>query len=275
MKRQKLRIKQVAGFLPKRKPGANKTAGGHSLIIAGHTGMWGAALLAAEACGRVGSGYVSLSSPSSSFPIHKLPQIMTPQFKTLDFHKFSAIGIGPGMGLTSVTEKIIKRVMKLGLVNVVLDADALGVSAACALGPFPPTWILTPHEGELAKLLHTTSMKIKSDRPGSILKAAEKFRCIIVLKGSKTLIARGRKIFEIPTGNNSLAKAGTGDVLTGMITGFLAQGLDPLNAAQLATTLHGYLGDEWVRMKRDYLSLQATDLIKMLPDSIFKFRRLS
>ncbi|MFI5206183.1 MAG: NAD(P)H-hydrate dehydratase, partial [Candidatus Paceibacterales bacterium] len=103
--------------------------------------------------------------------------------------------------------------------------------------------------------------------------AQKKLGCTVLLKGSHTLVCDGDKIIEIQTGNAALAKAGTGDVLTGMIAGFMAQGVQPLNAAVLAATLHGAMADSWVKSKRDQGGLMASDLLTMLPETIFKFRK--
>ena len=156
-----------------------------------------------------------------------------------------------------------------------LIADALTVSAKERLFPLPKTWILTPHEGELSRILNISAAKIRKDRTKYLRLAQKKCGCIVLLKGHETLVAAATEIYKIDTGNVALAlaKAGTGDVLTGMITGFLAQGLTPLNATLLGASLHGKIADDWVlRAKKDYLSLMASDLVDLIPTTLHRLR---
>lgn len=257
---------QAKKDLPVRKASDNKTRGGKCLVIAGSKGMWGAAILTAEACARVGAGYVYINPTSSGFPTVKHPDFLINTQK--DFSKFQAIAIGPG-GKSSQIGKWIKKAA-LKSKNVVLDAEALNYLAKTKI-KLPSSWILTPHEGELSRLIKVSSATIKKDRIKYLKIAQKKYGCIILLKGHKTLIADVKNIFEIQSGNSALAKAGTGDVLTGIILGFLGQKLDPTKAACLASFIHGYISDQWIK-KNDVLSLVATDLIKAIPNTIKKLR---
>ena len=131
---------------------------------------------------------------------------------------------------------------------------------------------MTPHEGELAAIIGWSPEKIRKNRLIAILQAQKILGCIILLKGDGTLIADGEQVFRVESGNSSLDKAGTGDVLTGMIVGFLSQGLSPLTAACLGSYVHGALADQWLKDKRDHLSLMASDLNDRLPNFLFRLR---
>lgn len=247
--------------LPTRKFSDNKTRGGKCLIIAGSKGLWGAAILAAESAARIGAGYTYIHPTSQGFPVIRHPDFLI--HTNNKFSGFKSIAIGPG-GNPSQIGKFIKKSIKHK--SVVLDAEALNYLAKNKI-KIPPTWILTPHEGELSRLLKISSNTIKKDRLKHIKLAQKKLGCIILLKGYKTLVADSKGVYEIQSGNPALAKAGTGDVLTGIIAGLLSQHLEPINAACLGAYIHGFIADQWAK-KNDILSLMATDLIKTLPSAL-------
>lgn len=268
MKTQKLTMSWAKSALPKRKKDHHKSLSGKSLIIAGSPGMYGAAVLAGTAAARVGSGYTQILTDLKNFPAWKHPDFLTSDVNKMDLKKleFTAAGIGPGLGVNSRTFSLIKNLIKKNSHAVVLDADALSVIAKNKLHPpLPSSWILTPHEGELARLMDVSSAQIKKQRLEYVLKAQKKFGCIILLKGSETLITDGEKLLKVSEGTPALSKAGTGDVLTGMITGFLAQGLAPMNAAGLAAYVHGLAARRWSRFHGDELGLLASDLLNEIP----------
>jgi hydroxyethylthiazole kinase-like uncharacterized protein yjeF len=270
---RKIYIKNIQKLIPQKSANANKTNGGKCLMIAGQKGMFGAAILASTAASRVGAGYVLLMTDQKIFNSLKAPDFITYDFKTpLSNLKFQSVGIGCGLGKGSHIEKLLKELKKQKISKVVIDADGLNKIAAKKLFPLIKSWVLTPHTGELSRLLNVNSKLINQNREKYILQAAEKFKCIILLKGYKTLICDAQTIYEIQTGNKALAKAGTGDVLTGMIAGFMAQGLNSLQAALLAATLHGRLADDWVKEGNDYLSLMASDLNLRLPQLLAELR---
>src|SRR5690606_26664108 len=127
-------------------------------------------------------------------------------------------------------------------------------------------------EGELARLMKVPSTTIREDRLGWVQKAQDQWQSVILLKGNGTLVCDGQNLIRIEAGNPALAKAGTGDVLTGLITGLLAQGLSSLEAACLGAFLHGFTADLWVSGGRDPLSLLASDLIEHLPQAMNQIR---
>lgn len=271
--------KMVRRLLPKRMATSHKSSNGHALIIAGHPGMWGAALLSASSASRVGAGYVTLSSLSKQ-PMEILksyPEILTAEIEDKNLwtdRKWKACGIGPGLGTSEAAldqiETLLKKLIEVGAQSVVVDADAITMIAQRKFWPIPESWILTPHAGELSRILGVDAKTIEADRVRYAREAAEKLGCHVLLKGYRTVLASGSgsskgRAWIILAGNSALAKAGTGDVLTGMIAGLLAQGLAPLPAAAAASYIHGRMADEWVRAGYDRRSLQASDLREFLP----------
>ena len=269
-------LKNAKKNLPIRKNSQNKTDAGKTLIIAGRKGFFGASVLSATAAARVGSGYTTVMTDLKNFPTVRHPDflVLPIGIQSDIWKKFDSIAIGPGVGVNKMTEKIIRSLLKSNIQNVVLDADEITVIAQKKIFPLISTWVLTPHVGEMARLLNTTSAVINLDRATALQKVQLKYKCHILLKGHATLIQNSKSIFEITTGHKALAKAGTGDVLTGMIAGLLAQGCPALQAACLAATLHGMAAKKWVSSGRDYVSLMASDLLPLIPLVIKSLRIL-
>lgn len=258
--------KDLRKFLPKRPDTANKSHGGKCLIIAGSEGMWGACYLSALAAARIGAGYVYLPANTKNLTEH--PDFLSTEVtEKMNLESYSSVAIGPGLKVSTLHKKLFHQIEQSFNKPVVIDASGLEL-----VKKLKPNWIITPHEGELAKLLNISSDEIRHDRFRAAQMAQKKFGGIVVLKGHHTLIATKAMIYEIQTGNKALAKAGTGDVLTGMIAGLLSQGLKPVDAAILACGLHGYIADLWIKDK-DYLSLTASDIIDKLPNAIFTLRK--
>lgn len=258
--------KDLRRLLPKRTNTANKTTGGKCLIIAGSEGLWGAAYLCAEAASRMGAGYVYL--PANTKSLTKHPDFLSVKLsQTMSLQKYSNIAIGPGVSLSPLHKNLLLHIEKTFEGPVVIDASCLPL-----IKKLKSHWLITPHEGELAKLLNVTSDKIRKNRIHAVKQAQENFGGIIILKGHHTLIATTSVIYEIQTGNKALAKAGTGDVLTGMIAGLLSQGIKPVDAAILACGVHGYIADQWVK-NNDYLSLMASDILKEISRALFALRK--
>lgn len=256
----------LPALLPKRLKTAHKQDSGKCLIIAGSEGMWGASILCARAAYRVGAGYVYLPEKTKNLSVY--PDFVTTRISPkLDLTPFTTMAIGPGSNNDLNLKQIFTHLLKHFKKPVVVDAGAL-----CYIKKLPENWIITPHEGELSKLIKMPTDEIRANRIKAAQLAQKKFGCIVVLKGPHTLIVTTDKTYEIRTGNKALAKAGTGDVLTGMIVGFLSQGLKPVNACVLGCGLHGYIADQWVK-KNDYLSLMASDVIELIPEAIFKIRK--
>ncbi|HMK25240.1 MAG TPA: NAD(P)H-hydrate dehydratase [Chitinophagaceae bacterium] len=233
---------------------AHKGNFGHALLIAGSYGKIGAAVLSSKACLRSGVGLLSCHIPKCGYDILQstVPEAMVmtdinSSFNTKveeDMENYEAIGIGPGIGTASETKKLLKNLLDAYHRPVVLDADALNIiSAEKGLSKsIPAGSILTPHPKEFERLFDETANDF--DRIQLALQKAKELNCVIVLKGHYTLIAApGGMAFFNSTGNAGMATAGSGDVLTGILTGLLAQSYSSIETAILGVYLHGIAGD--------------------------------
>lgn len=267
----------IKSLIRKRKSFSHKGNYGHAAIIAGSFGKAGAAVLAARACVRAGAGLTTALVPRCVYCIMQVsvPEAMCicPPFKSVshddylhlpvDFNseKFTAVGIGPGLGKHKSTAALLKKILSQYKKPAVLDADALNILSENKdlLNLIPPDSVLTPHAGEFERL----AGKAENDfhRIELLKKFAREIQCILVLKGRYTCIATPEgKCYFNTSGNPSMAKGGSGDVLTGMITGWLAQGYEPLHAAMIAVHLHGLAGDAALKEKSEN-AVTASDLI--------------
>ena len=272
------------GLSTSRRPDTHKGDYGHLLVIAGSVGKTGAAAMACEAALRIGAGLVTLAIPKSLNPIMevKLTETMTEPLpetpkQTLSLRAFNAILrlcenkraviIGPGIGTYKETQSLVLKLIKALDLPIILDADGLTSLAAqpkTLLSTKQPL-ILTPHPGEMARLVRCTTKEVQEDRIGVSRNFSQSHHVYLILKGHRTLIATPKgEIFINPTGNPGLASGGTGDVLTGMIGGLICQGFDILSALQISVYLHGLAGDV-VAQELGEKSLVATDIIKKIP----------
>jgi hydroxyethylthiazole kinase-like uncharacterized protein yjeF len=233
---------------------------------------------------RVGTGLVTLGIPESLNPIleEKLTEVMTeplPETKektlSLDSQKQilnltsrkTALAIGPGLSLNPETIRLVHQVVRRNTLPTVIDADGLSAVAGKIdiLEKKKAEIILTPHPGEMARLLGMKADEVQKDRIETSRKFAREHEIILVLKGSRTLVAdHGGDVFINPTGNPGMASGGMGDVLTGMIAGFLAQGIPPLEAAKMGVYLHGLAGDYAAFLKGER-GMAAGDVIDHVP----------
>jgi len=283
----------VADALPARATSSHKGTFGHAGILAGSVGKTGAAALAAKAALRVGAGLVTVGVPGSVNDVleAKLLEAMTlplPETKArtlarsgldrvLAFMRArTAIAIGPGLSTHPETVELIQSLMKHLDRPAVLDADALNALASRASllteCKIPP--ILTPHPGEMARLeVEATPQSVNADRLGTARRFARERGVFLVLKGARTVIARPDGLLAIcPTGNPGMATAGTGDVLTGMVVGLLAQGVPAWEAACAATYLHGAAGD-LAAQQLGQAGMLAGDLIAHIPHALQAIKR--
>ncbi len=259
-------------WMPARAANAAKWDFGHAVLVGGSRGKVGSIRFAAKAALRIGAGWVTAHVPADLVNILQTadPEIMvtagkTPGFLT-DFpvpEGRNAYGIGPGLGTDGQTAAALASFLEKADRPVVIDADGLNILAQNPemLELLPAGSILTPHAGEWERLAgpwEHTPEKWEQAR-----EFAGKYGIVLVLKGRYTVVTDGREIRINPSGNAALAKAGSGDVLTGMITGLLAQGVAPLDAASAAVYMHGQIADEWVRGQNDF-ALTPQDLIKGL-----------
>jgi hydroxyethylthiazole kinase-like uncharacterized protein yjeF len=240
--------KNVIRLLMKpREEDSNKGTYGHALLVVGNKGRMGAAVIAARACLRAGCGLLTLNIPKEERFILQttIPEAML-VMRQEDEHQlnsYSALGIGPGIGIDKKTEQMLIRFLTEFKKPLLLDADALNIIAANKklFSKVPKGTILTPHPKEFDRLfgIHKTS----EDRIQTAIKKAKEHDVVIVLKGHKTLVMFADNCFINTTGNAGLAKGGSGDALTGIITSFLAQGYEPFNAAKQGVYLHGLAAD--------------------------------
>ncbi|MGZ3743291.1 MAG: NAD(P)H-hydrate dehydratase, partial [Pseudobdellovibrionaceae bacterium] len=236
-------------LLPSRTSTSNKTHFGHLLIVAGSAGMEGAALLAAEAAARMGCGYVSLCSPSPEIFKKSRPDFLRLSldgFFKSDLKKYTAVVVGPGLGVNLQTSQILEYLLKHHR-KVLVDADALTVLAQNPSWELPENWLLTPHAGELSRILGVPAKALEEDRLQSVQRAQKNKACLVLLKGFRTVLGAAKKIYIIGSGNVALAKAGSGDVLSGFIGSLMAQNLPTDKAAALGAYLHGWIADDWLR----------------------------
>ena len=277
----------VRGLLPKREPDSHKGTYGHLLIIAGSVGKTGAAVLAARAALRSGAGLVTLAVPESLNDIfeEKLTEEMTVPLPETDERSLSyaaldgilellegktAVAIGPGISRNAHTGRLVRELLPKLNIPAVLDADALNILSEdeTPLDSMTVPVILTPHPGEAGRLLGVPAVEVQMERPSSAAALAKAHNCTVVLKGARTLVASPDGSFYVnPTGNPGMATAGTGDVLTGVISSFLAQGLKAHDAALIGVYAHGYAGDRAMDVK-GYAGLIAGDIIEALPSAI-------
>jgi hydroxyethylthiazole kinase-like uncharacterized protein yjeF len=276
---------------PPRSPESHKGTYGHLLVLAGSVGKTGAAYLASQSAARVGAGLVTLGIPESLNAIMevKLTEVMTyplPETREKTFSakakaaieemlpRMSALAFGPGVGVNSEVKELIGWIIHHADIPIVLDADGINALAAHAsiLKEARQPLVLTPHPKELSRLLGIELKAVLDDRLEICRRAACEFNCYLALKGFRTLVADPHgNVFVNPTGNPGMASGGTGDVLTGVIAGLLAQGIPKIRALQAGVYLHGFSGD-LVREQKGEYGLVATDLIEHLPIAIERLR---
>lgn len=275
----------VKTVLPPRTPSSHKGTYGHAAIIAGSVGKTGAAALVAQAALRIGAGLVTVATPHSVNDIleAKLLEAMTvplPETNARTLARSSldqviafmqtrtAVAIGPGLSTNPETAELVRSLMKHIQRPSVLDADALNAltGRATLLSECKTPPILTPHPGEMARLeAGATTQTVNADRIGTARRFSRERGVFLVLKGARTVIARPDGLVAVcPTGNPGMATAGTGDVLTGMVVGLLAQGLSSWDAACTATYIHGYAGD-LASNRLGQAAMLASDLIAQIP----------
>ncbi len=265
--------------LPGRDELSNKSDHGTVHVIAGSSEYPGAGLLSANAAGRAGAGYVYLHGATNVYQhVQMIPEVILRDaakwdWKSID--KKSTVIVGPGLGVNAATETWIRELLKRKWERVILDADALTVLAEKKIWPLPSEWIVTPHAGELSRILGRTVKSLNADRFAAAIEAQKKLCCVVLFKGFRTVVAdSSSRAIVILSGNSGLAKAGSGDVLGGFVAAFRAQGLSATRAACLGAYLHGRLANEWVHSGKDIISLLPSDLSVAVPQLIHRIRSL-
>jgi len=278
-------------LLPARQPDAHKGSFGKALLIGGARGMAGAIGLAGMACARGGAGLTTLAVPNSSQPVVAgyEPSCMTvglPEDEAgriqlaadsparvellIRAEQATAVAIGPGLGESPDLEELVAELFRKLPNPLVIDADGLNALAKRpqALKQTAGPRILTPHPGEFGRLTKATGVP-GHDQLSQAVRFAETFKCIVILKGHRSLITDGEQSEINPTGNAGMATGGSGDVLTGLVTALLCQGMSPFAAAHLGAHVHGLAGD-LAAEKHGLISLIASDIIKMLPKAFMQ-----
>lgn len=282
---------ELKKLLPRRLRSSHKGTYGHVLLVGGARGYAGAIALAARAALRSGAGLVSVLAPAAVAPVvagavleamvHPGPE--TPEGSLAAsawdvwrprMSEFDAVLLGPGLTCHPETAALVRRVLAEIEKPLVLDADALNVleGETRRLAETKAPLVITPHPGEMARLLGTDAATVQADRAAAARRAADLTRATVVLKGAGTLVAASDRPLHINmTGNPGMATGGAGDVLAGLLTGLLGQGLTPFDAACTAVFVHGRAGDmgAW---RGSQAGLIAGDIINEIP---YAFRELT
>lgn len=267
----------LAPLVPRRGPGAHKGSSGHLLVVAGAVGKSGAAILCGRAALRGGAGLVTIACTAEILPIvaASMPELMTDpvgeRFSDVAWRDRlagkAALAIGPGLGTSPDAVRLVRWLVTRADVPMVVDADGLNALAGdvAVLRRARAPLVLTPHPGEMSRLMRRTTSEIQARRIEHARALAEKTGAVVVLKGSGTIVAAPDGRWSInATGGPLLGVGGTGDVLTGLIGSLLAQGLPAYDAARLGVFLHGRAGDRLALQLGD-AGLLASQLADELP----------
>lgn len=262
--------------LPKRSENSNKGTFGKVLNISGSEYMTGAGFLSSVSALKVGAGYVELASCERALnvvatlapevvlaPLSKIPELIS---------NATVLLIGCGLSTSDTAKRIVKTVLPAQIPTVV-DADGLNILAESteilhsAKNDKIKNLIFTPHPKEASRLLNCELEDVLNDMENSAKKICEKYNCITVLKSHNTIVSDGNKIYRNTTGNSALAKAGSGDVLAGIIAGLLAQKMTPFDASCLGVYIHGLAGD---LAKNDLTAygVLASDTVRYIPNAL-------
>ena len=274
--------KFVFGKMPQREENSNKSTFGRILNIAGSSNYIGAAYLSSVSALRTGAGYLTLAcideivntiatmAAEITFKRLKSRDGAISSENNIDYIKsYDVISIGCGITNTDETSKFVHNVIEQTNENqvMIIDADAINILASSKQRISLKNAIITPHPKELSRLLGVDTNEIQSNREKYARIASQTYECITVLKGNKSIITDGDEIYINQSGSSALAKAGSGDVLTGILAGLTAQKVPVLDAAILGTFLHGLAGDTAAEDLTKY-SVLATDLIEYIPLAI-------
>ncbi len=279
----------VWGAVTPRKRDAHKGTFGHLMIIAGSPGKAGAAVMSARSALRLGAGLVSVAAPHNLVPViqsHIVEAMCIPSGESIEgtlgigseeellksAAGMTACAIGPGLSTHHETAAVVRNLVQRLRIPLVIDADGLNAIASSAdiLKKIKAPVVLTPHPGEMARLTGFSSADIQKDRIGIASDFAVAHKVVLVLKGAGTVVAcSDGRVFINSTGNPGMATGGTGDALTGMIGGLLAQGYPATQAACLGVYLHGLAGDIAAKEKGE-AGLITGDLIERIPDALLK-----
>ena len=273
---------EVASYFPKPDKNANKGTNGHQLNICGSYTMFGAAVISTHAAVRSGVGLVKLMTPKSAYPL-AAAHLTQPVFKPCaenNLGTFSAdavkdfdseigwadsIVLGCGIGDNDDTRVLCNYVLKKSECPVILDADGINCLSWCIniIKDVKAPIVLTPHPGEMARLVSETPAEIQKDRINIARNFAKENNVILVLKGANTVVTDGKSVFVNMTGTPAMAMGGTGDMLSGMLGAFVAQGMDAYSAAKAAVYIHGLCGEAAAK-KLSQRGMAVCDMTELL-----------
>ncbi len=272
--------------MKKRKKDTHKGDYGHVFIVAGSRGLTGAASLCASATLRSGAGLVTLGIPFSlniamevkltepmTYPLPETPKgTLSLKARKDILNKVSdsdVVVLGPGLSCNPETKQLIRELIVKIKKPMVLDADALNAvsEGVSILKKIKNEYIVTPHPGEMARLIEKKVSYVRSNRATIAKKFSSQYNAVVVLKGYGTVVAQKNRTYINKTGNPGMATAGSGDVLAGVIAGFLSQGLKAFDAARIAVYIHGLAGDLAAKEKTEP-GLIAGDILEKLPEAI-------
>lgn len=277
---------KIPGFLLNRKADSHKYDYGYVLVVGGSPGMVGAPCLCAQAALKIGAGLMRIAVPKALNSILEmnLVEVMTLPVADKEGYfcerswdaikpllgKIDVFAVGPGASVNKEAQSFLRRLIQTVDKPMVIDADGLTAMTghlALLKQRRHQNLVFTPHVGEFSRLTGVDQNRIINQRKKLVKEFALRYNLTLVLKGDHTLVSDGKAFFENSTGNPGMAKAGSGDVLAGVIAGLMAQGLSPLNAAHLGVYLHGLAGDLAVKAKTQ-MCLLASDIIDYLPQAV-------
>jgi ADP-dependent NAD(P)H-hydrate dehydratase / NAD(P)H-hydrate epimerase len=262
----RLVTEEILELVPRRREEDTKYSAGAVLVVGGSPGMSGAVCLAAEAAFRADAGYVAVATHEESLPIVEtrlLEAVKGPLDRIDQFaRRASSLALGPGLGRGDEERALVRRLVGELDLPAVVDADALFELEAA---DWPAPRVLTPHSGELARLIGKDGDWVDAHRLAAVRAAVEGYGCVVLLKGADTLVAApGEGVLVCSSGTPGLATAGTGDVLTGVIGAFIAKGVDARLAAAAGAFAHGRAAE----LATQQVGMVASDLLDALPDAL-------
>jgi NAD(P)H-hydrate epimerase len=280
-----LEERQIAEWLPEYARSDQKGRRGHLLIVTGSPGMTGAGCLAAEAALVSGVGLVTVAVPASLNSIYEIKLTESMSLPVPDggtgrlgpegwetirsfLPKVDAVVFGPGVGKDPRTAMVLESLIRETQSPILIDADGLNLLAGRLdlLRERPGSTVLTPHPGEMGRLLGMSAKEVQADRWDSARRLAERTKAVVVLKGAGTVITDGESLFVNPTGNPAMSQGGMGDVLSGAIGARLAGKMEPIRAAAVGVYLHGLAADEIVQ-DTGWTVVRAGEVVEALRDA--------
>lgn len=277
----------IRGRIPRTEEPAHKYSAGALLVVAGSKGVTGAPVMVVEGAQRTGCGIIFLATPASAAPdvdlrltealVYGTPENDTGQITSSALEQVleqaeraTALVVGPGMGTGEEGTRLVEGILEGVEAPVLLDADAISnLSGSEALSKREGPTVVTPHPGELSRLMESGTKELQARRLHSAWEAAEKHGCCVLLKGSGTIVTDGGRTAVNSTGSVALATAGTGDVLSGVIGALLSRGMDPYDAARTGAWVHGRAAELWLEETGlPGESFIATDLLSYIPRAV-------